>query len=184
MSENNIDINGLINLYKETFERQKEEGKKFCSQWFNDLSQQEKNNFRNLHEETNKQVAVLGKLLYEYTKDNPNYDGNTEILQMLDDAFPEQPFEPSYTYVFLVFFSSETDKSTKICKKGKMWQVFGRKLAPYWCFQAFINNQGYDENIYEHIGKFKVLAFFKDEATMTKFNDIQYLENMKKIINN
>lgn len=171
-----INVPKLIELYKTTFDKDRAEAKKVCTQWFYDLSQEDKNNFRDMHQKTNIQVVILSKLLRKYVNENPDSEYNTTILELLDAAYKEPPFEITYNYVCIAFIPSEKDKTSKlcvngvICTKGRMWQMSGKKITPYWNIQPFLDDWGYDENIYEHIGRFKILKFFKDENEMMGFN--------------
>ena len=168
--DNSIDIEKLTEIYKQVLDDQRKEQKTFSSQAFNDMTQEEKRSYRIKHIETNAKLTTTAKLLREYIKENPQYVHAGKIEEMLKEAFPEPQYEPAYNYVYAVFFPSETDTTTKICVKGKMWQVYGKNINPYWNIQPFINGKGYDENVYEHIGKFKVLKFFDTEEDMAMFH--------------
>lgn len=172
---NNLNIPKTLELYKKVYNDREDEARKFCSQWFNDLSQDQKNEFRQTHKETNAKITTIAKLLREYIKNNPDSEHNKSIVDTLEATYKDIKYEPVYSYVCVAFFPSEKDKESKlavngiICVKGKMWQVYGRKIDPYWNVQPFLDDWGYDVNIYDHIGRFKILKFFNDENEMIGF---------------
>lgn len=181
----NLNIPKTLELYKNVYNTREEEAKKFCSQWFNDLSQAQKDAFRQTHKETNAKMTVIAKVLRDYIKDNPDSEFNKTIEATLEETYVKENYEPSYSYVCVAFFPAEKDKDSKLCNngvmcvKGRMWQVYGRKIKPFWNVQPFMDDWGYDVNTYDHIGKFKVLKFFKDENEMADFS----MQNVQMPVN-
>lgn len=164
-----IDIPNLISLFEATSKRQKDEQAKFCSQWFNDLSQKEKNSFRLLHKETNRQLTILSKTLRNYLRDNPQGEYGSSIVTMLEEAFPEHPFVPSYAYAYVEFPIVDGDGQRIVRNKARMWQVCEKDEKPFWCLQTFTGN-GFEERTYNDVRNFKLLKFFENEEDMVRYN--------------